>query len=125
LDGEGSARPDHQGEDNTQTHHWQRLWQLTEYNKLQTASGFECTLQATLHIDTIIVCRSNARGQTPTQIVAITTVLNGIGYTVNEDDDDDDDDDDNSNDNDDNSNATDGINATYWHWDCSCCIQIV
>jgi len=58
--------PDHQGEDNTQTHHWQRPWQLTEYNKFQTASGFERTLQAMLHKDTIIVCHSNMRGQIPT-----------------------------------------------------------
>jgi len=47
---QGSARPDHQGENNTQTHHLQRLCQLTEYNKLQTASGFERKLQATLNI---------------------------------------------------------------------------
>jgi len=47
VDIQGSARIDHQGEDNTQTHHWQRLWQQIEYNKLQTASGFEHTLNIT------------------------------------------------------------------------------
>jgi len=69
VDGQGSARPDHQGEDNTQTHHWQHLWQLTEYNKLQTASGFERTLRSTLHMDTIIVDRFNVRGQIPTLLL--------------------------------------------------------
>jgi len=59
MDGQGSATPDHQGEDNMQTHYWQGLWQLTEYNKWQTAGGggFERRLQATLHMDRIIVCR--------------------------------------------------------------------
>jgi len=45
---------DHQGDEHTQTHHWQRLWQLTEcnkYNKLYSATGFERTLQATLYMD--------------------------------------------------------------------------
>jgi len=65
VDCQGSTRPDHQGEDNTQTHNGQRLWQLTEYNKLQTASGFELTLQATLHMETIIVSHYNARRQIP------------------------------------------------------------
>jgi len=37
VDGMGSARPDHQGEDDTQTYYWQ--WQPPEYNKLQTALG--------------------------------------------------------------------------------------
>jgi len=40
------------------------LWQLTEYNKLQPPQGSNA--HSTLHMDTIIVCRSNARGQTPT-----------------------------------------------------------
>jgi len=38
VDGQGLARIDHQAEDNTQAHHWRRLWHLTEYNKLQTVA---------------------------------------------------------------------------------------
>jgi len=37
---------------------------LTEYNKLQQPRGSNAHL--TLHMDTIIVCRSNALGQIPT-----------------------------------------------------------
>jgi len=62
LDGQGSARSDHQGEDNTQTHQWQRLWQLTEYIKLQTASGFKRTLQSPfvcLHSDILVIVMSS------------------------------------------------------------------
>jgi len=69
---------DHQGEDNMQTQHWRRLWQLTEYYKSQTASGSERTLQATLHTDTIIVCHSTARRQIPTPQSTIPHIVYSI-----------------------------------------------
>jgi len=44
---------DNQGEDKTQTHHWQRIWQLWENYKLLSATEFKRTLQTTLCMDSI------------------------------------------------------------------------
>jgi len=34
VEGQSSTSPDHQGKDNTQTHHWHAFWQLTKNSQL-------------------------------------------------------------------------------------------
>jgi len=66
VDGQGSARPDHQGEDITQTQHWECLWQPTEYNKLQTASVVLMHTASNVTYESNNSLSRSARGQIPT-----------------------------------------------------------